>query len=298
MIGSLTIITDYFGLTNFREWYIPDWPLARQMGILGEPNFAAGKLAIGLPFIVWALERSAASRRFLLITVYTIGLGLSVIAVFLTGSRMGIFMYAVLLLLITVKRRMYLTSPRIAIIIGLLVIALFWLLRGPFGEMLDLTISRMNPVWSAVVAGQELEEMSAFKRLKALEIWVLIFRDYPLFGVGMDGYRLIVGYYNLLLTDTYAHNTYIEILVGTGLLGFIPYIAFLFSVLKRLIIIRQISEINHLYFYFVLSFFMLLIHLFFLSDWSNRYMWNLFLPLSLYLECINVYHRRALWKSQ
>lgn len=95
---SLTIITDYIGLTNFVEWYVPDWAFVRHMGILGEPNFAAGKLAIGFPFVIWVPLQSVTARKTLSTIIYATGCGLVIIGIFLTGSRMGISMCALLIL--------------------------------------------------------------------------------------------------------------------------------------------------------------------------------------------------------
>lgn len=287
ILSSLTIITDYFGLTGFYKWYIPDWALPREMGILGEPNFAAGKLAIGLPFLLWALIESTGEKisRF----VYAIGLGLVTFALLLTGSRMGIFMYALLILLIILNKPSKIIRPRAILGGTLLIVALIFLLRGPLNEVVEHLISRMNPLWEFLVTGQELQEMSAWKRLRALEVGMLIFRDYPLFGIGMGGYRIIAGDYELLLTGSYAHNTYLEVLTGTGLMGFISFTALLIYISKRLRELSRFPEIKRLYFYLNLSFLMLLVHLFFLSDWPNRYLWGLYLPLSIGLSRLNIH---------
>ncbi|MFM6928197.1 MAG: O-antigen ligase family protein [Bdellovibrio sp.] len=57
-----------------------------------------------------------------------------------------------------------------------------------------------------------------------------IFKDHPIFGVGFYGnYRMIPEYYHRLgfdgmLVHPHAHNQYLQIMVGSGIIGFISYL--------------------------------------------------------------------------
>lgn len=286
VVSGLTVITDYLGLTSFKSLYL-EREIVRQIGILGEPNFAAGKLAIGFPFVIWAFLEAALARRTFSAMGYATGCGLIIIGVFLTGSRMGIFMASISLVFVAVKEWKQLLRPKIILISSLLATALFFLLRGPFTIMFDLTIERMKPVLVFIGTGQELEEPSAAMRAEMLSAGWDIFRDHPLFGVGTDGYRQVLPLYSSFLGTRHAHNTFMEILTGTGLLGFIPFTALIISIVKRMWQGWQREGESRLPFYFALSSMMVAIHLFFLSDYPNRYLWGLFLPLSIYMEWFN-----------
>lgn len=290
VVSGLTVITDYLGLTSFKSLYL-DREIVRQIGILGEPNFAAGKLAIGFPFAIWAFLEAALARRTFSAMGYATGCGLIIIAVFLTGSRMGILMVAISLPFVAIKEWQRLLRPKIFLISSLLATALFLLLRGPFGTMFDLVMHRTEPLLAFIETRQELGEPSAAMRAEMLSAGWDIFRDHPVFGVGMDGYRQVLPLYSPQLGTRYAHNTFMEILTGTGLLGFIPFTALIISIVKRMWRGWQregeVRVPGSLPFYFALSSTMVATHLFFLSDYPNRYLWGLFLPLSIYLEWFN-----------
>jgi len=288
--SGLTIITDYLGLTSFKSLYL-DQEIGRQIGILGEPNFAAGKLAIGFPFIVWAFLEATISRRVLSSILYAIVCVIIILAIFTTGSRMGIFMIGCLLILISIKERKRLLHPKIVTINVLLAVVFLSLLTGPFADAIRLLAERLMPIFFAI-GGQELSELSAVKRLEYFITGLDIFLDHPMFGIGLDGYRLIFPLYNSRFPTSWAHNTFIEVLVGTGLVGFISFFALMVSIFTRFLGWQRGDKGNRLSFYFTLSLVMLIIHLFFLSDWPNRYLWNFFIPLSIYLEWFN--KRRAM----
>ncbi len=63
-----------------------------------------------------------------------------------------------------------------------------------------------------------------------------VFLDFPLFGVGSDTYRWVFIHYNTLDAATWsyvAHNTFLEILAGNGIIGFIPFILMFFFSLRN-----------------------------------------------------------------
>jgi len=299
VISASTLITDYLGLTSFKSIYL-DREVVRQFGILGEPNFAAGKLGIGFPFVAWAFFKAVSARRTILAVTYAICCGLLAIAILLTGSRMGAFMLAISLAFVAVKEWKLLFMPKTVLIGGFLVAALFLLLTGPLSTMFDLIIQRTEPILQFIGTGGGLGERSAAKRVELLSAGWELFRDHPVFGVGIGGYRLVLPLYRPHLGSVYAHNTYVEILTGTGLVGFLPFTALLLSIARRMWQGWRKERESRLPFYFALSFVMVAIHLFFLSDYSNRYLWGLFLPLSIYLEWYHARHfaRRDVCKSQ
>lgn len=290
VVSATTVITDYVGITSFKALYV-DRSIARQIGILGEPNFAAGKLAIGFPLAVMGFVHSLFNRRSFACAGYGIACLLVMVAIILTGSRMGLLMMAIIFTVVVVKERRRLLRPAIVAVIGLVATGLCLMANSFLRTPLELLIERTRPVIEEVVTGKEISEASAAQRGELLRAGWDIFREHPLVGVGMDGYRKILSlyrpYYKRIGGDYYAHNTFVEILVGTGLLGFLPFGLLILCILKNMWLGCGTRDQPGLPFYFALSFVMVLIQLFFLSDYPNRYLWSLFLPVAIYWEWLN-----------
>ena len=95
-----------------------------------------------------------------------------------------------------------------------------------------------------------------------LAIWNMSLNKWlesPLLGFGIGGNHRILGVAN--------HNTYIEVLFCTGLLGTITFICFVVSLLKKAI------KSSPVYMALLIS---LVIQIFFLDSLSNRCLWLLF----------------------
>lgn len=78
-----------------------------------------------------------------------------------------------------------------------------------------------------------------------IEFW----KERPIFGSGINNYRyLIQKNYGF---PTYSHNTYIEILVGTGIVGFIFYFLFIIStfifLIKKYLVLKEKSILLIIY---------------------------------------------------
>ncbi|MDD0841200.1 O-antigen ligase family protein [Pseudomonas sp. Gutcm_11s] len=117
-----------------------------------------------------------------------------------------------------------------------------WLvLAGLFGALGLLAVLALSPTWDGTLAGLVPGRPEAV--LDRLIIWGVVFdvfKDNPLLGVGLGNFRdeffarsvtlnVELGYASL-----HAHNTYLEILAGTGLLGLLGYVAFLVIVARAL----------------------------------------------------------------
>lgn len=97
--------------------------------------------------------------------------------------------------------------------------------------------------WDGTIAG--LIPGRAMAVLDRLIIWhraLLVFSENPIFGVGFGGFHDHVymnGGINLNVPLGYesldCHNTYLEVLTGTGILGFTSYLTFLFLCMTRFV---------------------------------------------------------------
>jgi putative inorganic carbon (hco3(-)) transporter len=281
VLSAITVITDFVGVTSFQTLYL-DRETLRQVGILGQQNHGAGNLAIAFPFALYAFVKASLTRKTLLVAVYGIGCVAIISAIILTGTRMGVLMLLIVLAFSVMREWKFLFRPRIALISSLLAIVLFLLLMGPFYPLYTFTEQRIEDLAGFISYGEEVRGHSLTRRLEMLIAGWHIFSEYPVFGVGMGGYRRVAPLYAPGLE--YAHNTYMEVLVGAGLVGFIPFAVLLSVIARRMWKGRRSGSESNVQFYGGLSFLVLLIHLFFLSDARAPYLWGLFLPLSMYLE--------------
>jgi len=68
-----------------------------------------------------------------------------------------------------------------------------------------------------LVGGDNVQDGSIEDRVGMFETGIRLWSQKPLLGWGFDSFRYVSGY------GTYSHNNYIEILVNTGIIGFIIY---------------------------------------------------------------------------
>lgn len=117
-----------------------------------------------------------------------------------------------------------------------------WLVMlGVLTALVGVLTIAMLPNWDGTIAGLVPGRPEAV--LDRLIIWgvvIDVFKDNPLFGVGLGNFRdeffargvtlnVDLGYPSL-----HAHNTYLEILAGTGLVGLLGYLTFLLTVARHL----------------------------------------------------------------
>ncbi|MDX1299984.1 MAG: O-antigen ligase family protein, partial [Pseudomonas sp.] len=118
-----------------------------------------------------------------------------------------------------------------------------WLvLVGGIAALVIVLTVAMLPNWDGSIAGLVPGRPEAV--LDRLIIWGValdVFKENPLFGVGLGNFRdeffsrevwlnVELGYPSL-----HAHNTYLEILAGTGLFGLLAYLAFLLMMARHLL---------------------------------------------------------------
>jgi O-antigen ligase len=203
---------------------------------------------------------------------------------------MGILMLVICIILAGIREWKRFFRVRGFFIGGFVAVIIIILIPNYFKSIFKQLLQRLEVLLVFIGTGVEIRGFSITMRAEMVRAVFDIFKDSPLFGVGLGGYRFILPQYRPALGVRYAHNTFVEILAGTGLVGFIPFIALFLCVLKQLLRGWKSEEENHLSFYYTLSFILLCIFLLFLSDFPNRYFWGLFFPLSVYLEWLNSNH--------
>lgn len=180
----------------------------RPSSLMVDPNIFGGFLAISSVFSLHFLK----SRRMVLFS--SVVLFVSLLSLLLTASRTGI-------LALVVGCFVYLAynfkiSGRVFSLFGV-------------GELLRSVVSR-------IVDGLSLSDSSSAYHLEFAKGAIQMFRDRPLFGVGVGGYPLYFkGVINSAVTFGTAHSAYLRVLSETGALGLISFAWLIISFLRRLL---------------------------------------------------------------
>ena len=197
------------------HYFVSEGGHARACGFFTMPtNFAhAANMTMCFPVAALLLKWSSSQRvrAFLLLT--TALLGLAVYLSFTRGAWIALF-FALTVLAALVNKK-------------LAVVGVFSVLAAAGGlyltnkSMQDRAATLVNPDFAS--------------NAERLDLWranVQMFKEYPIFGLGLNDnerrseeYNAKVG--NKLNKVGNAHNTYLQFLSGTGLLGLVAYLAFM-----------------------------------------------------------------------
>lgn len=296
-LSGLSVLMDLFRLTHFYLLYSEvTFSYMRPFGILGNSDYAAGKLGIFLPFAFYCIENYRQSKDYFRCYLSIICVFLIIIAMFFTGSRMGgaIAIFSIFAFMIKEIKRLLSLKIMMSIIVIFLIILLINLTFTIRVNFLESQISYMknsyNTLFHFLLTGEEiLGRHSLTNRIELLRAGINIFLQYPLFGVGPGNFKHIVGKYLSIpnVSIAYSHNTFITVLTELGIVGFLFYIFIYFKIISEIYYFYKKSSFSLFYFYLGISFVNLLITSFFLRNIADKYFWGMFIPISMILDCWN-----------
>ena len=164
-------------------------------------------------------------NRYYLIIAY-----IFVTLVALTGSRSGLIVVAVFLILAYLFRSTS-YAKKIKYLIGVSFVLFFaYLLIMYVPVLYEIIGSRLRILIDGFVLAEGYEyRSSAYFRSNMRVLGEQLFKEKPVFGWGLDAFTKLSPY------DTYSHNNFIEILVSCGIIGFILYYGALFSLFIKCI---------------------------------------------------------------
>jgi len=207
----------------FNDLSIPTYQ-GRIIGTMGNPNFLGGYLALTLPFVLlWNFDKKQSLPKFV---KHLLGLGLKAIlvamslgAIFLSMSRGAILTSGVVLLtwLLSFKKSQVLIT---LLVVGLLIICISIQQAGllRFGKRESIWENRYL-IWN--------EGLKAVVRR-------------PILGYGQENFELIFPQERNMKVDN-AHNLFLEILVSSGIVGLIIYLAILIETLRNVPFVVKLS---------------------------------------------------------
>lgn len=290
-LSGLSVITDLIGWTHFYRLYSEVMIYMRPYGILGEPNYAAGKLGIFLPFAFYCIENYRQSKNYFKCYLSIICTFLIITAIFFTGSRMGgaISVFSIFVFVAKEFKRLLSWKIMISMIIVFLIILfvniIFPIRINSLESPISYTKDSYNALFQYLLTGEEiLGRESLTTRVYLFRGGINIFLQYPLFGVGPGNFKYISDKYLSIRVNEYSHNTFITVLTELGIIGFLFFIGICLRIIKNIYFYYKNSTFQSFYFYLGLSFLNLLIIFFFLHDIKDKYFWGMFVTVSMLLD--------------
>lgn len=228
--GERTLFASGVGIATFQG---PQGQILRPYATFPHPNVLAFFLLFSIVFI---FHRFIYTKQFMVKLLLLIAISISLIALFLTFSRIIILCF-VLFLFITVWKLFASKKIIRGLLAGLLVV----------GTIIYFQIFSMRFLESDFI----FRDFGYRKEL--VDIAWSIFRTYPLFGIGIKNFFYHEFLYQKEISPVLlqpVHNIYLLALVETGIAGFIIFILFLAKSFSRLLKRMQNTknrEIKHFY---------------------------------------------------
>ena len=187
----------------------------RVTGTMDDPNEFTGAMVARLPVVLCLLRVEKGWMRRLLLVV---GVGIVLFGIVRAESRGGFLALGLALVLFALCQK-----RRLAWLVIVGVIALVLLSTMPL---------RLQERLGMLFYEDQNPDSSLTRRMTYQIYGLRLFSEHPLLGVGISGFAEAYARseYRFLQAGSVrrvAHNTYLEILVGTGLIGLIPFISLL-----------------------------------------------------------------------
>jgi O-antigen ligase len=191
----------------------------RATGTITDPNYFGFWL---LPFICFSFYYGVATKNKWHKLLYFGAYALMTLTLPLTYSR------SMLIVLLPTQFILYWRQRKLLLFFAVSIVVVFLLYLG-FQDFFSGGMSIYSFLRSTRSASVDWRGYFALLSFK-------IFWDHPLVGVGADCFRWIFQYYSTTSARNAApviHNAFLEILTGTGLVGFIPFVGVLFFSLRN-----------------------------------------------------------------
>jgi O-antigen ligase len=209
ILGVLGVM---LGLEGAGDNYIGGVRIMRFTGAHENPNKAAAVMASALPFGFFVVRHC---RTWLMRIAATAGVVTLFLGIFATFSRSAIF--PVTLILVGVAAHEFRSRRSFGLLALLLTIGVLVAPRYYWERVLDVP----NALKSTT------RDWSVYTRMLALQTAWDMFLHHPLTGVGLGNFMMSSAH--RLFVRIVVHNTYLEILVGTGIAGLITFLTMLSS---------------------------------------------------------------------
>ena len=234
------IIGSFYNYLISLNFIVPNYEIyefGRFIGSVGNPNKLSKIMTISIFSSIMLLitkERIFIFKWGLILNVF-----LALFVIFMTASKQAIILAPILILFsINYAKGKIKNILLIAVlIIGLYKVATDFLPNVEFLEIFKKFEYRIVSFYETIYGTNS--GASTSEREYLLFRGIEIFSERPIFGAGMNNFR----FFEL----KYAHNNYIELLVGVGLIGTIIFYRLYFVVIKKIIKMRALKIKSILY---------------------------------------------------
>lgn len=255
--------------------------MTRATGFTNDPNFFSSMALFGLPLLVnWIFYAPTKAEKRVAPFFFII----NIVAIAISYSRAAFIILVLVLLFLAVEHAKKVT-PRI---IGLALLVC---------TVAGIVFSSLIPqdYWKYQKTVASLEDASIGRRVSYLYTAWDIFKEDPLLGVGPGAFKEFFSKTRSALQFAggsedvdqyrrYAHNTYVEVLTGSGALGLVCFLAILvMSVRNFNLAVARLSRLNmgevvSLLRSYRMAHLIIMAYFFFISSPYHKYLW---LPLAL-----------------
>lgn len=273
-LGALLSVYGYFFDSPMFAMNVASDDIKRGVGAANNPNHFALTLLFAFPLLVHYLLAYNPGRWRLLASLLS---SLSVLALVLTFSRGAALNFVVMLLLLCFEYKRYL-RPR----------TLGFAISGTVAVLVLSILLTPGAYWERQRSMLDTSDSSVSRRFDYIQVGWESFLDGPLLGSGPDSFRYrweaavkegVVAKGSGEHLKRYAHNTYLEVLIGSGLFGLLLFLAIVVTALKaystaqRRLVRQGEAERASLVGAYKLSFVSLLVYFLMLSSQFHKYFW-------------------------
>jgi O-antigen ligase len=220
------------GIQNFYVWRATHVHDMRISGTMNDVNdFAATMILVAIIiFYLWRTEKNSFLRWMLVAMGATIGY-----AVTLTASRGAMLALGASLLILLLQQK---HRVRTLLVLATLAIIATQVMPASSRQRLGLTTDHRRSTYDATTSTRDA---STQRRISYQVLGMRLFLQNPLTGIGLgnfgSAYDRSEFRWSSEQTETgqrsrVAHNMYLEILVGTGLIGMLPFVGLLYLTIR------------------------------------------------------------------
>ncbi|HDR8072373.1 TPA: O-antigen ligase family protein [Bacillus cereus] len=258
IMGMLSVDNDFRGNNIDHFGIVLDRNMGRLIGLTNDPNLFA---YFNLLFLCYYIMNTKILRN-------KIGLLLSISTILLTFSRGALITFLLLIVLSVILKE---SRGKIRLVLGLIAIY----------AVVSLCINQYTGI---VLEEMIIERFSTFSEDRGsgrLDLWeqgLQLFKENPLLGIG--SYNFSMYHFFLYGSQMYVHNTFLEVLSETGILGTFFYalsiLLLLFEIIRLLMKNKKtaflfLTLVGYLSMMFTLSLVLSEIFIFFLALFFRYY---------------------------